>query len=108
MACSSTRLTVHWQNRCSNAERAVPMIRPIRPGGSMRSARQLTQHCLPQGIGGELDWADLLDQPAGELVLVAAGELPESERGADLFTVVLDRPGRPRAAGERLGRHRRR
>jgi hypothetical protein len=99
MACSSTRLTVHWQNRCSNAERAVPMIRPIRPGGSMRSARQLTQHCLPQGIGGELDWADLF---------VAAGELPESERGADLFTVVLDRPGRPRAAGERLGRHRRR
>ncbi len=45
---------------------------------------------LPQSVHGQLDRADLLGQPAGELVLVADGGFPEPQRLADLGAVVLD------------------
>lgn len=39
---SGNRSTVRWQNRCSNVDRAEPMMRSNRPGGSIPSARHRT------------------------------------------------------------------
>ena len=58
------------------------------------------QYRLAQGVLAEFDRADLLGQPPGDLVLVAARELAELERGADLRPVVLDRAPRPAVASE--------
>jgi hypothetical protein len=49
------------------------------------------QQRLAQLLVAQLDRTDLLGQPAGELVLIAASELAKPERGPHLFAVVLDR-----------------
>jgi hypothetical protein len=93
------RESVVSQNRCSNTPRAEPMIRSIRPGGSIRSARQRTstasRSCGSRSSIGQIG------QPCGELVLIAAGELAEPECRPDLLPVVLDRSSRPRVRRDR-------
>jgi hypothetical protein len=77
------------------------MIRSIRPGGSIRSARQRHEYGLAQLWVAQLDRADLLGRPCGELVLIAAGGLAEPECRPDLLPVVLDRSSRPRVRRDR-------
>lgn len=85
------------ERRPRRADDAVESARWFDSLGAAAHQQRLAQLLVPQ-----LDRADLLGQPSGELVLIAASEVAEPERGPHLLAVVLDRPAGPVVAGEQL------